>query len=231
MANEERELPRKSVVLIVDDEPQIVEFLRMGFSYEGFEVASVMNGFDALAAVNAHRPDIVILDIMLPGLDGMEVAQRIRQAHDTGIIMLTAREDVEDRVEGLDRGADDYITKPFIFKELMARVRAVSRRRGLQIGEVLSFQDITLNRSTRIVTRGGRPIELTPREFELLDFFLQHPRQVLTRNAILSRVWGYHYGGDDNVIEVYIKHLREKLQDTNPPQLLQTIRGVGYTLR
>jgi len=172
----------------------------------------------------------VILDVMLPGLNGLEVAQRIRKAHDTCIIMLTAKEDVEDRVAGLDVGADDYVTKPFAFKELMARVRAVLRRRGLQLGEQLTFQGVTLNRGTRIVNRDGRVIELTPREFDLLEFFMMHPRQVLTRNAILARIWGYNYVGDDNVIEVYIRHLREKLNDI-PPQLLQTVRGVGYVLR
>jgi two-component system response regulator MprA len=144
--------------------------------------------------------------------------------------MLTAKEDIEDRVAGLDIGADDYLTKPFVFKELMARVRAVLRRHGQHIGDVLSFQGISLHRAARLVTRNGRSIELTPREFELLEFFLMHPRQVLKREAILARIWGYNYVGDDNVIEVYVRHLREKLWD-NPPQLLQTVRGVGYVLR
>jgi two-component system response regulator MprA len=229
-AEKEGTAERKPGVLIVDDEPQIVEFLRMGFGYEGFRVSSARTGSDALRAVTALRPDIVILDIMLPELNGFEVAQRIRRAYDTCIIMLTAKEDVDDRIAGLDMGADDYVTKPFIFKELMARVRAVLRRRGLHVGEVLAFQDVTLHRSARTVMRAGRSIELTPREFELLEFFMMHPRQVLTRNAILARIWGYDYVVDDNVIEVYIKHLREKLQDT-PPQLLKTVRGVGYVLR
>ncbi|TMD52950.1 MAG: response regulator transcription factor [Chloroflexi bacterium] len=225
-----REEERQPVVLIVDDEPQIIEFLRMGFGYEGFCVGIARTGPEALQAVAAQQPDMVILDVMLPGLNGLEVAQRIRKAHDTCIIMLTAKEDVEDRVAGLDVGADDYVTKPFAFKELMARVRAVLRRRGLQLGEQLTFQGVTLNRGTRIVNRDGRVIELTPREFDLLEFFMMHPRQVLTRNAILARIWGYNYVGDDNVIEVYIRHLREKLNDI-PPQLLQTVRGVGYVLR
>ena len=225
-----REEERQPVVLIVDDEPQIIEFLRMGFGYKGFCVGIARTGPEALQAVAAQQPDMVILDVMLPGLNGLEVAQRIRKAHDTCIIMLTAKEDVEDRVAGLDVGADDYVTKPFAFKELMARVRAVLRRRGLQLGEQLTFQGVTLNRGTRIVNRDGRVIELTPREFDLLEFFMMHPRQVLTRNAILARIWGYNYVGDDNVIEVYIRHLREKLNDI-PPQLLQTVRGVGYVLR
>jgi len=227
---EERATERKPVVLIVDDEPQIIEFLRMGFDYEGFSVCIARTGPEALQSVTAQHPDMVILDVMLPGLNGLEVAQQIRKAHDTCIIMLTAKEDVDDRVAGLDMGADDYVTKPFVFKELMARVRAVLRRRGLQLGELLTFQGVTLHRGTRVVTRDERMIELTPREFDLLEFFMMHPRQVLTRNAILARIWGYNYASDDNVIEVYVRHLREKLND-NPPQLLQTVRGVGYVLR
>src|SRR5256885_3085041 len=206
---EERATERKPVVLIVDDEPQIIEFLRMGFGYEGFCVGIARTGPEALQAVAAQQPDMVILDVMLPGLNGLEVAQRIRKAHDTCIIMLTAKEDVEDRVAGLDIGADDYITKPFVFKELMARVRAVLRRHGRHIGDVLTFQGVTLNRATRIVTRDERLIDLTPREFELLEFFLMHPRQVLKRDAILARIWGYNHVGDDNVIEGYVRHLRE----------------------
>jgi len=223
-------IERKPTVLLVDDEPQIIEFLRMGFEYEGFSVFTAANGHEALRAVKAERPDIVILDVMLPGVDGLEVALHIRKAHDTAIIMLTARDEVDDRIAGLDRGADDYVTKPFAFKELMARVRAVMRRQGKALGDLLAFQGITLNRGTRVVRRDEREIELTPREFDLLEFFLMHPRQVLTRDAILARVWGYNYVGDDNVIEVYVRHLREKLGD-HPPQLLQTVRGVGYVLR
>jgi len=221
---------RKPTVLIVDDEPQIIEFLRVGFGYEGFAVSVATTGPEALRSITERQPDMVILDIMLPGLDGMAVAQHIRKAHDTAIIMLTAKEDVEDRVAGLDIGADDYVTKPFVFKELMARVRAVLRRHDKHIGDVLTFRGVTLNRATRVVTREERLIDLTPREFELLEFFLMHPRQVLKRDAILAHIWGYNYVGDDNVIEVYVRHLREKLED-DPPQLVQTVRGVGYVLR
>lgn len=220
----------KPTVLLVDDEPQIIDFLRMGFSYEGFAVRIATTGPQALESITAQPPDLIILDIMLPGLDGMSIAQRIRQAHDTAIIMLTAKDDVEDRVAGLDIGADDYVTKPFAFKELMARVRAVLRRHDKYIGDMLTFQGIKLNRATRLVTHNERLIELTPREFELLELFLMHPHQVLKRDAILARIWGYNYVGDDNVIEVYVRHLREKLED-NPPRLLQTVRGVGYVLR
>jgi DNA-binding response OmpR family regulator len=221
---------RQPSVLIVDDEPQIVDFLQMGFAYEGFCVFAALSGPEAVQASMAHKPDIIILDIMLPGLDGLEVTRQIRRAHDTAIIMLTAKDDIDDRVAGLDIGADDYVTKPFAFKELMARVRAVLRRHGNNLSDILTFGGITLDRGTRVVSRDGRPIELTPREFDLLELFLMHPRQVLTRDVILSRVWGYDYFGDDNIIEVYIRHLREKLHD-NPPQLLQTVRGIGYTLR
>lgn len=144
--------------------------------------------------------------------------------------MLTAKDDIDDRVAGLDVGADDYLTKPFAFKELMARVRAVMRRNGNNFADVLTFHGVTLDRGTRIVTHDEQPVELTPREFDLLELFLMHPRQVLTRDVILARIWGYDYFGDDNIIEVYIRHLREKLND-NPPHLLQTVRGIGYSLR
>src|SRR5579884_1668853 len=221
---------KRPIVLIVDDEPQIVDFLQMGFAYEGFCVFAALTGPDAIQAAAVHRPDIIILDIMLPGFDGLEVTRQIRKTGDTAIIMLTAKEDIDDRVAGLDVGADDYVTKPFAFKELMARVRAVLRRNGNNLADLLTFHGITLDRGTRIVTRDGLAIELTPREFDLLELFLMHPRQVLTRDIILSRVWGYDYFGDDNIIEVYIRHLREKLND-NPPHLLQTVRGIGYTLR
>jgi len=183
-----------------------------------------------LRSALAVHPDVIILDIMLPGMSGLDVAQRLRTASDAAVIMLTARDAVDDRVTGLDSGADDYVTKPFAFKELMARVRAVLRRKGKTLDRMLSFADLTLDRETRLVTRADRDIELTPREFELLELFMMHPRQVLTRDVILSRIWGYDYVGDENVIEVFVRHLREKLDDI-PPRLLQTVRGVGYALR
>jgi two-component system response regulator MprA len=214
----------------VDDEPHIVEFLRMGFEYEGFDVSVAVSGTEALRMAAAHRPDVVILDVMLPGMDGFDVARRLRRTEDVGIIMLTAREAVDDRVTGLETGADDYVTKPFAFKELLARVRAVLRRRGKNTDRILAFHDITLDRESRVVTRGERAIELTPREFELLELFLMHPRQVLTRDVILAHIWGYDFEGDDNVLEVFVRHLREKLDD-NPPTVLRTVRGVGYVLR
>ncbi len=217
-------------MLIVDDEPQIVEFLRMGFAYEGFDVFVATTGIAGLQTALAKQPDVIILDIMLPGMNGLELAKRLRPASDAAIVMLTARDEVDDRVAGLNTGADDYVTKPFAFKELLARVRAVLRRRGKSLDRLLAFDDVVLDRESRAVTRASRTVELTPREFELLELFLMHPRQVLTRDAILARIWGYDYEGDDNVIEVYVRHLREKLEDI-PPRLIQTVRGVGYALR
>jgi DNA-binding response OmpR family regulator len=217
-------------VLIVDDEPQIVDFLQMGFSYEGFQVYTAMSGPEAVESALVHRPDLVVLDIMLPGHDGLEVMRQIRHSQETPIILLTAKGEIDDRVAGLNSGADDYLTKPFAFRELMARARSVMRRRGNSKADVLSFHDITLARGTHLVTRQGQAIDLTPREFDLLELFLMHPRQVLTRDIILAHVWGYDYEGDDNIIEVYIRHLREKLHD-NPPRLIHTVRGVGYSLR
>ena len=228
--NQSSNAGRQPTALIVDDEPQFVDFLQMGFTYEGFRVFAALTGPEAIQAAAAHKPDIIILDIMLPSADGLEVTRQIRKTHDTAIIMLTAKDDIDDRVAGLDLGADDYVTKPFAFKELMARVRAVLRRHGNNFADILTFRGITLDRGTRIVTHDEQPVELTPREFDLLELFLMHPRQVLTRDVILVRVWGYDYVGDDNIIEVYVRHLREKLDD-NPPRLLQTVRGIGYTLR
>jgi DNA-binding response OmpR family regulator len=221
---------RQPTVLIVDDEAQIIDFLQMGFSYEGFRVLVATNGPDAIREAIASEPDIIILDIMLPGLSGLEVTRQLRRTRNVPIIMLTARDEIDDLVAGLNTGADDYVTKPFAFRELMARTRALLRRNGNNTADTLLFHDITLDRGTRVVTRNNQPVELTPREFDLLELFLMNPRQVLSRDVILSRVWGYDYGGDDNIIEVYIRHLREKLHD-NPPQLIQTVRGIGYSLR
>ena len=220
----------KTTVLIVDDEPNIVEFLKMGFGYEGFEVSSAADGLEALRLAGELKPDLVVLDLMLPAMDGIEVARQLRTGSDVAIIMLTARDALDERVRGLDTGADDYLVKPFAFKELMARVRAVLRRHDKNLDRLLTFQDVSLDRESHTVARDGREVELTPREFELLELFMMHPRQVLTRDAILARIWGYDYYGDDNVIEVFVRHLREKLGD-NPPKLIQTVRSVGYVLR
>jgi DNA-binding response OmpR family regulator len=217
-------------VLVVDDEETISEFLAMGLSYEGFVVDVAADGATALEIARRTRPGLAILDIMLPGMDGFELCRRLRASSDIAIIMLTARGEVDDRVTGLDSGADDYVAKPYKFKELMARIRAVLRRRNIQLNQVLRFGDVSLNRDTREVERAGRRIELTPREFELLELFIAHPRQVFTRETMLNRIWGYEYTGDTNVIDVHISYLREKLGD-HDHMLVQTVRGVGYVLR
>ena len=216
--------------LVVDDEETIVEFLSMGLTYEGWEVDSVLDGPAALDAFGRRRPDLVILDVMLPGLDGFAVCRRLRDVSDVPIIMLTARGELEDRVAGLDGGADDYLVKPFRFQELMARVRAVLRRRHRDMQSVLVAADVRLNRETREVERAGSPIELTQKEFDLLDLLLAHPRQVLSRETILNRLWGYDFFGDTNVVDVHVSALRRKLGDRDH-SLIRTVRGIGYSLR
>ena len=221
---------RQIRALVVDDEATILEFLGMGLGYEGFTVETAMDGPAALAAADKFRPDVVILDVMLPGLDGIEVCRRLRARGDVAIIMLTAKGEVDERIVGLDAGADDYLPKPFRFQELLARIRAVLRRRDIVLHRVLRAGDVTLDRGTREVLRDGRPVDLTPREFDLLDLLLAHPGQVFPRETILNRLWGYTFVGDSNVIDVHIGALREKLGD-KPPKLIQAVRGVGYVLR
>lgn len=218
-------------ILAVDDEPNIVEFLRVGLGYEGFQVETEMEGRAALERVRQESFDLVILDVMLPGLDGFEICKRIRANSRVPILMLTARDEVTDRVTGLDTGADDYLVKPFSFAELLARIRAILRRRGVtQEHTILRSADIELDRDAHTVTRAGNPITLTAKEFELLEFFLMHPRQVFRRDVILDRVWGYDFAGDTNLVDVHIGHVRDKLDD-RPTRLLHTVRGVGYVWR
>jgi DNA-binding response OmpR family regulator len=224
---DEQERPVR--VLVVDDEPLIVEMLTMGLSYEGFEVSVARTGFEALEEAQRTRPDLVVLDIMLPGVNGVEVCKRLRDQGDVGVLMLTARGEVEDRIEGLDSGADDYLVKPFSFRELMARARAILRRRGVNLQRLLRIGDVTMDRQARRVTRGGAAVELTPKEFDMLELFLMHPRQVFPRDIILNRVWGYDYMADTNVIDVHIRHLREKLGDDGR-NLIRSVRGIGYSL-
>ncbi|MBV8085093.1 MAG: response regulator transcription factor [Chloroflexi bacterium] len=216
--------------LVVDDEPSIVDFIKLGLGYEGFEVKSARDGMTGLHLAQEFNPDVIVLDVMLPGMDGMEVCQRIRAQSDAGIVMLTARDELQDRIQGLDRGADDYVVKPFRFEELIARIRAVLRRRGTTRQEILQVGDLTLDQNTREVHRGERLIELTPREYDLLKLFMFNHRQVLSKDSILERVWGYDFEGDANIVEVYVRYLREKLGDI-PPKLIQTVRGVGYILK
>jgi len=217
-------------ILVVDDDPEILSLLRRGLGYEGYVVEEAKDGKEALAKAQVSLPDLVILDVMMPRIDGLEVCQRLRQAGDIPILMLSAKRTVPDRIAGLERGADDYMVKPFAFDELLARIRALLRR-SRQEAEVLRFADLTLDPSSRQVTRGRRTVDLTTKEFDLLEFFMRHPRQVLRRELIYERVWGYDFGGESNVLEVYIRYLRAKLEAAGEPRLLHTVRGSGYVLR
>jgi two-component system response regulator MprA len=218
-------------ILVIEDEQKIADFLRRGLTYEGFTVEVRLDGESGLKAARDTPPDLVILDVMLPGLDGWEVCRRLRAAGAVPILMLTAKDSVPDRVKGFESGADDYVIKPFAFEELIARVRALLRRTRTSEETVVRFADLTLNVTTREVTRGSRRIDLTTKEFDLLYFFMRHPRQVLTRELIYDRIWGYDFGGESNILEVYIRYLRTKLEQRDEPRLIQTVRGVGYALR
>jgi two-component system response regulator MprA len=230
-------------VLVIDDRESIIEFIQLGLKYEGFRVESAADGPEGLAAAQRINPELIILDVMLPGMDGLEVCRRLRAnptTQDIPILMLTAKDDVRDRIAGLDTGADDYLTKPFSFEELVARIRAILRRQNRGRTDeheaihmqVLQFDDLQLNTATREVTRGTRQIELTATEYNLLHLFMSHPRQVLDRQTILNRVWGYDFLGETNIIEVYVRYLREKIEDSpSTPRLIHTVRGVGYVLK
>ncbi|MCL4545025.1 MAG: response regulator transcription factor [Chloroflexi bacterium] len=222
---------KHELVLVVDDEPLLVDFLRTGLEYEGYEVKTVGDGSSALNAMRMLRPDIVILDRMLPELEGAEVCRRMREAGiDVPVLMLTARGEIDDRVSGLEAGADDYLVKPFAFKELRARLRALLRRHHVGPEELLRVGLITLDPSAREVFVGDREMALTPREFDLLELFLRNPRRVLSRTTILDHVWGYDFDGDTNLVDVYVGYLRRKLGE-EAGTLLRTVRGVGYALR
>ncbi|MDO8687190.1 MAG: response regulator transcription factor [Dehalococcoidales bacterium] len=218
-------------ILVVDDDTEILGLLKRGLAYEGYVVEIAADGNEALAKARDHEPDLVILDVMMPGIDGLEVSKRLRQAGDVPILMLTAKGSVTDIVAGLGSGADDYLVKPFAFDELLARVKARLRRRQVGEGEVLRFGDLSLNTATREVKRGDEVIALTAQEFALLEFFMRNPRQVLKRDRIYERVWGYDFGGESNVIEVYVLYLRTKLEAGGGPRLIHTVRGVGYVLK
>ncbi len=223
-----------ATVLVVDDDRRILDMLRRTLAYEGYRVVTAVDGNEALQKALAEPPDLVVLDWLMPGLNGIEVARRLRAADDVPILMLTARDAVEDRVEGLDSGADDYLVKPFAPSELLARLRALSRRRTQEAqssDRPLSHADLTLDPLTREAHRGDRRFNLTPKEYDLLHYFLRHPRQVLTRDSILQEVWGYDFNGDDNVLDVYVGYLRGKTEAGGEPRLIQTVRGVGYVLR
>jgi len=222
-------------IAIIDDDGAIRTALGRALRMENYEVELFEDGLSALKAIQLRAPNAIILDLQLPDIDGLEVCRRIRKAGDaTPILMLTARDAVNDRVEGLDAGADDYLVKPFDLAELLARLRALLRRHGVGDGlaEVMRFEDLTLNPQTREVFRGDRAVELTKIEFDLLELFLQHPRQVLTREQILDLVWGYNFDSGTNSLAVYIGYLRRKLEgDDETKRLIQTVRGVGYALR
>jgi two-component system response regulator MprA len=222
-----------ATVLVVDDDPKLQRMLQRTLTYEGFQVRSVANGYEALSELQAHRPDVMVLDWLMPGLDGIGVLERMRAAGDkTLVLMLTARDAVENRVEGLESGADDYLVKPFAPAELLARVHALLRRPAVvSRDQPLAYADLSLDPVTRETRRGERCFELTSKEYDLLYYLARHPRQVLTRDQILQEVWGYDFGGDDNILEVYIGYLRKKTEAGGEPRLIQTVRGVGYVLR
>ena len=214
----------------MDDERHIVDFVSMGLEGRGMEVRSAQDGHGALSAVEEFRPDVIVLDLMLPDISGFEVCKKVRAKSDVPILVLSARDEVEDRVAGLNFGADDYLVKPFAFEELAARVVALLRRSGVPLGRALSHADLTLDLATREVRRGGRKVDLTTKEFDLLRFLLEHPRQVFSKGQILEAVWGYDYLGGSNVVEAYISYLRRKLNTPGEPDLIETVRGAGYRL-
>jgi len=219
-------------ILVVDDERAVRESLGRALELEGYNVEYAADGGEALYRLEAEQPDAVVLDVLMPGIDGLEVARRVRKSGNrVPVLMLTAREEVQDRVAGLDAGADDYVTKPFALEELVARLRALLRRSTDGGGESLRFADLELNTGTREVFRSGDPIELTRTEFSLLELFLRNPRQVLTRSVIFERVWGYDFGFASNSLDVYIGYLRRKTEAGGKSRLIQTVRGVGYALR
>ncbi len=222
----------KAHILLVDDDKRITETLRRALAYEGYGVDVALRGDEALGKTIEHPPDLIILDLMLPGMNGLEVCRRLRAAgNQAPILMVTAKDAIADRVKGLDTGADDYLVKPIQLDELLAHVRALLRRRNPEQTETLRFADLELDTGTRVAHRGGRAIELSTTEYELLALFLRRPRQVLTRDIIMERVWGYDFEGESNVLEVYVGYLRAKMEAAGEPRLLHTMRGAGYVLR
>jgi two-component system, OmpR family, response regulator MprA len=218
-------------ILVIEDEDRIRQFLQRGLSFEGYRVDAAADGPTGLDLFRESPPDLVLLDLMLPGMDGLEVCRRIRAASEIPILMLTAKETIEDRVIGLDAGADDYLVKPFAFDELVARVRALLRRVQPAKPQVYRFAELELDTGTRQGKRGENTFDLTAKEYELLELFMRHPRQVLTREVIFDRVWDYDFGGESNIIEVYVRYLRQKTEAGNASRLIHTVRGIGYVLR
>ncbi len=220
-------------ILLIEDEPTIANFIKRGLYREGYNVLVAIDGETGLEKTFAELPNLIILDVMLPGMDGLAVCQQIRKTKlQLPILMLTAKDAIPDRVAGLESGADDYLVKPFAFEELLARVRALLRRRApIESDGPLKFADLTLNPATHMAERNGRLIELTAKEYDLLELFMRNPNQILTHNQIYDRIWGYDFGGESNIIGVYIRYLRSKLEAAGEERLLHTVRGVGYTLR
>ena len=220
-------------VLIVDDDPKLLKMLQRTLVYENLDVLTANNGLEALPIAQTYKPDLIIVDWMMPKMDGISFVQKLREEdEETMVLMLTARDAIENRVEGLESGADDYLVKPFAPAELVARVHAMLRRvKNSPEKQKAEYADLMLDPETREVFRGEKPINLTVTEFNLLHYLLRHPRQVLERRQILNEVWGYDFGGDDNVLEIYVGYLRKKLEIDKKPRLIQTVRGVGYALR
>lgn len=219
-------------ILLVEDDVKLARFVELELTSEGYKVSVANDGMTGITLARESAPDLAILDWMVPGLTGVELCRRLRA---TGskipVILLTAKDEVNDRVTGLDAGADDYVVKPFSIEELLARVRAHLRRNQEDNSDILQFEDLRLNRRTREVFRGDRTIELTAKEFDLLEYLMSYPRQVFTRDQILEKVWGYDFVGDSNVIEVYVRYVRLKLEANNEKRLIHTVRGIGYALR
>jgi len=219
-------------ILVIEDEAKLARFVELELQYEGYQVTVAGDGLTGLTRIRELEPDLVILDWMLPGLSGIDLCRRLRNTGtDIPVILLTAKDEVGDRVAGLDAGADDYLVKPFDIEELLARVRVQLRRNQKPDRERLQFAELQLDRKSREVKRGDRAIELTAKEFDLLEYLMIHPRQVLTRDQILEQVWGYDFMGDSNIIEVYVRYLRLKLEANQEKRIIQTVRGVGYVLR
>ncbi|HEY1834843.1 MAG TPA: response regulator transcription factor [Solirubrobacteraceae bacterium] len=228
-----KETEQASRVLVVDDEPNLVEVLSMALRYQGFEVHTAANGREAIAAVSGFKPHLIVLDVMLPDIEGFEVSRRLgAQRAGVPIIFLTARDSTEDKVRGLSGGGDDYMTKPFSLEELVARIRTILRRTGHTRADtrLLTFADLEMDEESREVTRAGRAVELTATEYRLLRYLLLNPRRVMTRAELLDHVWDYDFGGDGRVLETYVSYLRKKL-DAHGPTLIRTVRGVGYGLK
>ncbi len=219
-------------ILVVEDEVKLARLLELELAQEGYTVTLAHDGLAGLTEARGSNPDLIILDWMLPGISGVEICRRLRSTGlQTPVILLTAKDEVAARIEGLDAGADDYVIKPFSLEELLARVRSNLRRQNPTEADVLEFSDLRMDRKSREVSRGNRTMELTVKEYELLEYLLSHPRQVITRDQILEKVWGYDFMGDSNIIEVYVRYLRLKLEAEGEPRLVQTVRGVGYVVR